>query len=84
MSAAYEQFSENPRWVLYEGRGGRMRCGEFVSFEEGDPMRVLTNPGSAVPTTLIQEKRKVSPQELCRRYNALLDEIESSTPTHKP
>jgi hypothetical protein len=66
------RFSENPRWVLWETRGGEVRCGEFLYFTEGSRMKVLTNPGGAIPTTSVPEHRKLSPQELCEKYNKLL------------
>lgn len=63
--------------VLYESRGGRMRCGEFVR-EEGKRIKVLTAPGATVAHTSIREEKKLSPLEACERHNRLLDKVEAT------
>jgi hypothetical protein len=71
----YESYSEDPRWVFYEGRGGFLRCGEFVEFLPGYRMRVLTNPGTKIPTTTVTEAKKLSPQAVCDKYNDALSAL---------
>lgn len=71
--------SESPRIVLFEGRGGQMRCGEFVEFLPGDRIKVLTDPEGVVKFTSIKEAKKRSPAQVCANHNWLLarvDELE--------
>ena len=64
--------------VLFRGRGGRMQCGEFLSFVDEDRLRIRTAPGTVVPNTVIKEEHKLSPEELCAEHNLLRQQLEDT------
>lgn len=76
-----EYGSESPRMVLYIGRGGYMRCGEFMYFknsDDGEHILVKSNPGGSIPNTSVKESNKLSPDDACHRYNRLLERAEAA------
>jgi hypothetical protein len=59
--------------VFYIDRGGSLRRARVVG-RDGDSVKLLTGPKTAVPITKMPADRVISPEEVCRLYNMMLND----------
>jgi hypothetical protein len=57
--------------IFYRARGGEIRTGTFLGFIGPDRMRVVTGPGSKVPTTIMSRDRILTAEDVCRLHNRM-------------
>ncbi len=62
------------KYVLFESGGGKVDCGEYAGEREDGRIRAIV--GGVVPVVAFKEENKLTPHELCKRHNVLLDEVE--------